>query len=221
MGTISVAECLEGKKACFFYDVHRGGWRKGKGFFLVLGPDGAGKGSFLDAAASLLSLNECKLIKVSGNRADLQSFYPAIAASLRCERSGDTVIDALYSYTGASMSLGVFLEDMHLIDSTSINDVMKFYSIYPGRMVVTDSIERSIMNQGSDFGGVSASIRLGPISQEDCRVWFRAVLMWKILRRIFWSGFTVKQEVFQDCLPRVSDTSKEGATWYAPAAVTG
>ena len=78
---------------------------KGRGFFLVMGPDGAGKGSFLDAAASLLSLNEYKLIKVSGNRADLQRPHSAIAASLGCKPDGNTVIDALYSYAGSSMSL--------------------------------------------------------------------------------------------------------------------
>jgi len=151
---------------------------KGRGFFLVLGPDGAGKGSFLDAAASLLSLNEYKLIKTSGNRTDLQRPHSSIAACLGCEPDGDTVIDALYSYAGSSMSLGVFLEDMHLIDSASIDDVMKFYSVYPGWMVVAASTERNVTNQGSEFEGVSSSIRLGPISQEDCRAWFRAVLMW-------------------------------------------
>ncbi len=151
---------------------------KGRGFFLVLGPDGAGKSSFLDAAASMLSLNDYKLIKISGNRTDLQAPHSAIAASLACEPNEDAVIDALYSYVEASMSFGVFLKDMHLTDSASIEDVKKFYSVYPGWMVIAASTERSVMNQSSEFGGVSTSIRLGPISQEDCRAWFRAVLMW-------------------------------------------
>lgn len=151
---------------------------KGRGFFLVLGPDGSGKGCFLDAAASLLSLSDYKLLKVSGARTDLQIPHSTIASALGCAADEDTIIDALYSYTGVSMCLGVFLKDMHLIDRSSIEDILRFYGIYPGWMVVAASSERSMPIQSSDFGGVSASVRLGSISQEDCRAWFRAVLMW-------------------------------------------
>ncbi len=151
---------------------------KGRGFFLVLGPDGAGKSCFLDAAASLLSLSDYKLLKVSGTRSDMQIPHLALASALGCEAEGDAVIDALYSSAGVSMCLGVFLKDMHLIDRSSIEDLLKFYTIYPGWMVIAASTERSMLSQSGDFGGVSASIRLGSISQEDCRAWFRAVLMW-------------------------------------------
>lgn len=151
---------------------------KGRGFFLVLGPDGSGKSCFLDATASLLSLSDYTLLKVSGTRTDLQTPHLALASALGCEAGRDAVIDALYSYAGVSMCLGVFLKDMHLIDRASIEDLLKFYAIYPGWMVVAASTERSMLSQSSDFGGVSASVRLGSISQEDCRAWFRAILMW-------------------------------------------
>lgn len=151
---------------------------KGRGFFLVLGPDGAGKGCFLEAAASLLSLSDYKLLKVSGTRADLQVPHAAVASALDCSPGSDAVIDALYAHSGVSMSLGVLLEDTHLIDRASIEDILKFYAVYPGWMVVVASTERSMLSQSSDFGGVSTSIRLGSISLEDCRAWFRAILMW-------------------------------------------
>ncbi len=151
---------------------------KGRGFFLVLGPDGAGKGCFLEAAASFLSLSDYTLLKVSGTRVDLQVPHSAIASALGCSPETDAVIDALYTHTGVSMCLGVLLKDMHLIDRASIEDILKFYAIYPGWMVVAASTERNMPGQSSDFGGISASIRLGSLSLEDCRAWFRAVLMW-------------------------------------------
>ncbi len=151
---------------------------KGRGFFLVLGADGAGKSCFLDGVASLLALSEYKILKISGVRADFTMPHSVLASALNCASDSDSVINALYSFTGVSMSLGVFLKDMHLIDSESIDDLLKFYKIYPGWMIVTASSEKGVLSQGSDFGGVSRSIRLGPISHEDCKAWFRAVLMW-------------------------------------------
>ena len=151
---------------------------KGRGFFLVFGPDGAGKGFFLDAVASLLSLSDYKLLEVSGTRADIQAPHSSMAAALLCNPDRDSVIESLYSHAGVSMCLGIFLKDMHLMDSESIEDLLKFYSIYPGWMIVAASTERNLLSQSSSFGGVSASIRLGSISQEDCRAWFRSVLLW-------------------------------------------
>jgi len=151
---------------------------KGRGFFLVLGSDGSGKGRFLEAAASMLSFSDYKLLKVSGKGSDMLVPHSALAFSLGCEPDGKAVIEALYSRAGSSMSLGVFLRDMHLIDSASIEDIQLFYDNYPGWMIVAGSSERSIVNQGSGFGGVSASVRLGSISLEDCRAWFRSALMW-------------------------------------------
>jgi len=151
---------------------------KGRGFFLVLGPDGSGKNCFLDAAASMLLLGDYKLLTITGTRTRLQTPHLTIASTLECKAEESAVIDALYSYAGVSMCLGVFLKDMHLIDKASVDDILKFYSIYPGWMVVAASTERNTFSQSSEFGGVSASVKLGPISQEDCRAWFRAVLMW-------------------------------------------
>ncbi len=151
---------------------------KGRGFFLVLGSDGSGKNCFLDAAASMLSLSDYKLLKISGTRSRSQTPHLAIAGALNCKAEESAVIDALYSYAGVSMCLGVFLKDMHLMDKASVDDILKFYSLYPGWMVVAASTERSMFSQSSEFGGVSASVKLGSISQEDCRAWFRAVLMW-------------------------------------------
>ncbi|MCP4647194.1 MAG: hypothetical protein GY852_05565, partial [bacterium] len=151
---------------------------KGRGFFLVLGHDGAGKGCFLDATAALLTLSDYKLLKISGVPSDIQAPHSTLASAMNCKPNTDSVIEALYSYTGASMSLAVFLKDIHLIDNSSIDDILKFYEIYPGWMIVAASTERSMLSQSSDFGGVSSSIRLGSLSLEDCRAWFRAVMMW-------------------------------------------
>ena len=151
---------------------------KGRGFFLILGPDGSGKGCFLDAAASLLSMSDYKLLKIVGVRTDMSIQHSAVASALGCSEDEDAVIEALYSFSGVSMCLGVSLKDMHLIDKASIEDILKFYAIYPGWMVVAASTERTTLSHSSGFGGVSASVRLGPISQKDCRAWFRAVLMW-------------------------------------------
>jgi len=150
---------------------------KGRGFFLVLGPDGAGKGCFLDACASYLSMSDYTLLTVSGG-ADPQADHSALADALECPLNRRSVVDALYSHAGASMSLGVFLKDMHLIDRVSIEDLSEFYSLYPGWMIVVASTERTAPVDGDGFGGISASTRLGPVSLEDCRAWFRACLMW-------------------------------------------
>jgi diguanylate cyclase (GGDEF)-like protein len=151
---------------------------KGRGFFLVLGPDGAGKGRFLEAAASMLSFSDYRILKVSGKQSDMQIPHSALAFALECEPEGKAVLEALFSRAGSSMSLGVFLHDMHLIDPASIDDIHEFYNIYPGWMIVSGSTERSITNQSNGFGGVSSSVRLGSISLEDCRAWFRYMLMW-------------------------------------------
>lgn len=149
---------------------------KGRGFFLVLGPDGAGKGCFMDAASSYLSLGDYKLLTVTGG--DSQTAFSALSRVLECASEKEEVIDALYSYAGSSMSLGIFLRDMHAIDRFSMEALMEFYSMYPGWMIVTASTERSSMLDGGGFGGISASVRLGPVSLEDCRAWFRSGVKW-------------------------------------------
>ncbi len=150
---------------------------KGRGFFLVLGPDGAGKGSFLQAASSYLSLGDYRLITVKGS-GETQGSHSALAAALGCSPDRGSVIDALYSSSGSSMSLGVFLMDMHTMDRDSIEALTEFYSMYPGWLIIAASTERTALVEGAGFGGVSSSVRLGPVSLEDCRAWFRAGLMW-------------------------------------------
>ena len=149
---------------------------KGRGFFLVLGPDGSGKGCFMEAASSFLSLGDYKLLTVSGG--DTQTPFSALAEVLTCAPEKKAVVDALYAYAGSSMSLGIFLKDMHAIDRSSIEALMEFYAMYPGWMIVTASTERTSLLDGGGFGGISSSVRLGPVSLEDCRAWFRSGLMW-------------------------------------------
>ena len=149
---------------------------KGRGFFLVLGPDGAGKGCFMEATSSFLSLSDYKLLTIPGG--DTLAPYSALAEVLGCQAEKNAVIDALYSYAGSSMSLGISLRDMQTIDKASIEALMEFYRMYPGWMIVTASTERASLPEGGGFGGVSSSVRLGPVSLEDCRAWFRSGLMW-------------------------------------------
>lgn len=149
---------------------------KGRGFFLVLGPDGAGKGCFLEAASSYLSLGDYRLLSIPGG--DSQVPFSALTDVLDCAPERDAVMDALHAGAGSSMSLGIFLKDMHTIDNASIEVLRDFYAVYPGWVLVTASTERTALLEGGSFGGSSSSVRLGPVSLEDCRAWFRSVLMW-------------------------------------------
>jgi len=149
---------------------------KGRGFFLVLGADGAGKGCFLAAAAAYLSLGDYKVLEVNGG--DSQVPFSALSETLGCQAEKADVIDSLFSHAGTGMSLGIFLRDLHTIDSSSLEALSEFYGMYPGWVIVAASTERSAVLDGYGFGGVSSSVRLGPVSLEDCRAWFRSALMW-------------------------------------------
>lgn len=164
------------KELAHFVSFTREAAEKGRGFFLVIGSDGAGKGCFLDAAASYLSLGDYKLLTVSGG--DTQIPFSAISGALGCVQEKNRVIDALYAHAGSSMSLAVILKDMHTVDKASMEALMDFYGMYPGWMIVAASTERTALLDGGGFGGVSSSVRLGPVSLEDCRAWFRSALMW-------------------------------------------
>ncbi len=150
---------------------------KGRGFFLVNGSEGSGKGFFLDAVSAHLLLSNYKILTISGVSEHL-SPHSSLATVLSCDFRTDSVIDSLYQYTGASMSLAVILKDAHLIDSSSIEDIISFYGIYPGWMIVVASTDRNLFLRTTEFGGVSASVNLRAISLEDCRAWFRANVMW-------------------------------------------
>jgi diguanylate cyclase (GGDEF)-like protein len=149
---------------------------KGRGFFLVLGPDGSGKGFFLEQAASHLSLCDYAILRVEGGES--HEPHGDLSCALATDPDRKSIIDALYSHTGSSMCLAVFIRDIHAMDSESLNDLIEFYSMYPGWMVVAASTERTAMLHDRGFGGVTASVRLGPVSLADCRAWFRSVLLW-------------------------------------------
>ncbi len=150
---------------------------KGRGFFLVNGSEGSGKGFFLEAISAHLELSNYKILTISGVGKHL-SPHASLATVLSCEFTTDSVIDSLYQYAGSSMSLAVVLKDAHLIDKSSIEDIVSFYGIYPGWMVVVASTDRNLFLRTTEFGGVSSSVNLRAISLEDCRAWFRANVMW-------------------------------------------
>lgn len=150
---------------------------KGRGFFMVLGPDGSGKSCFLEAAASYLSLSDYKLMRITGS-SESHSPLSSMAGALNCSPEPDAVRAALLSFAGSSMSLGVFLMDVHAIDRASMKILSEFYDEFSGWMIIAASTERSAAVEGGGFGGVTASVRLGPITLQDCRAWFRAGLMW-------------------------------------------
>ena len=150
---------------------------KGRGFFMVLGPDGSGKSCFLEAAASYLSLGDYRLLKVTGS-GETNSPLSALSGALECTADPEMVRQALHRFPGSSMSIGVFLMDIHAMDRASIQMLSEFYDEFSGWMIIAASTERSAAVEGGGFGGVTASVRLGSITLEDCRAWFRAVMMW-------------------------------------------
>lgn len=149
---------------------------KGRGFFLINGSEGSGKGFFLEAVSAHLELSNYKILTISALNEQLSS--SSLEQALSSYGKSDSVIDSLYKFTGSSMSLAVILKDAHLIDTFSIENILNFYTIYPGWMIVVASTSRNLFSKIAEFGGVSFSVNLGSVSLEDCRAWFRANVMW-------------------------------------------
>ncbi len=149
---------------------------RGRGFFMVLGPDGSGKRRFLDAAA-YLSLNNYRILMLKGS-GEISIPYKALSGTLDCSSEPDLLKKALMDFVGSSVNMAVVLKEMHMIDSASLDLLADFSSSFNGWFAVAASTERPAVTTPVKFGGISVSVRLGAVSLEDCRAWFRSVHRW-------------------------------------------